>query len=471
LQIELDLRAQQYEQAFELARSELLRSPKDFKILTLEGIALSGLGRPRDALKAYLQALAISPAYLAALEGAAQLEYKNNDARAIPLLLRILALRPNDPTSHAMLGVLAFRRRDCATSVSHFRAAGEAIDSQPVALAEYGACLMDLQRGEEALPVFQRVLALLPEDPHARYNLAVVQYSTHHNQAALETLQPMLAAQNPDPDTLDLASSAYEDTEDTPRAVALLRQAIIANPKKARYYLDFAAISFKHSSFEVGVDMLNLGIAQLPDAASLYTARGILYIQEGHFQKGEDDFKTANKLDPRQSSGAVAEGLAQIQESNLDKALATAQEQLKTHPRDYFLHYLKAEILSNSGAKVGTPAFREAISQASQAVELNPNFVLARDLLGNLYLEAGEIGKAEQQCRMALRENPLDQQALYHLIQALRKRGQDPNGEIPAMVKRLGELREEVRKNEAEEDKYRLYEPPAAAGQTAPPAQ
>jgi hypothetical protein len=39
------------------------------------------------------------------------------------------------------------------------------------------------------------------------------------------------------------------------------------------------------------------------------------------------------------------------------------------------------------------------------------------------------------------------------------------------MVKRLGELREEVRKNEAEEDKYRLYEPPAAAGQTAPPAQ
>jgi protein involved in temperature-dependent protein secretion len=55
---------------------------------------------------------------------------------------------------------------------------------------------------------------------------------------------------------------------------------------------------------------------------------------------------------------------------------------------------------------------------ASKAVVLKPDFVMARDLLAKLYLESGQLEKAEQQCRMALRDNPSDQEALYHLNSA-----------------------------------------------------
>jgi tetratricopeptide (TPR) repeat protein len=456
--IEAALRAREFDQALQLARGQLQHSPKDARLWTLEGIAFAGLGDDQNALAAYNKALEISPTFLAALEGAAELEYKAGSDRAIPLLNRILKLRPDEATSHAMLGALAVRKRDCPSALKHFRQSKQVLSSQPIALQEYGACLMEQLRPEEALPVFQQILTLQPGDPHARYNLAVVQFTAQHSKDAVETLRPLLERNDADPDTLDLASAAYEETGDTPRAVGLLRQAILANPKKVKYYIDFAALSFKHESYQVGVDVINAGVTQLPKAAPLYIARGILYIQLGQFENGQADFEAANRLDPSQASASVAEGLAQLQQANLDQALATVRTQLKDHPSDPFLHYLKAEIITQQGAAAGTPEFREAIDAASQAVKLKPDFVLARDVLGNLYLKSDQTAKAIEQCRLALRDNPSDQVATYHLLQALRK-DKDPQGEIPGLVKRLAELREESQKQEPAGIKYRLYEP------------
>jgi tetratricopeptide (TPR) repeat protein len=456
--IESALRGHDYPQALQLAQSAVQQSPKNPKLWVLQGIALSRLGRRHEALAAYDRALAISPDYLPALEGAAELEYQAESKRALPLLERVVKLRPNDPTANAMLGVVKYKQRDCASAVEHFRASWQLISSQPAALAQYGTCLMNLDNAEDALPVFQRLLSLQPDDSHARYNLAVVQLAAHSPKEAVETLQPLLGAASPDPEALDLASSAYEESGDTPKAVNLLRQAIVLDPKKTRYFVDFATLSFAHQSFQVGVDMIDAGLKETPNAAQLFVARGVLLIQLGQYEKAEADFEKASQLDPTQTSGAVAEGLAQMQQSNLDQALTTVRARLKDHPDDAFLHYLEADILFQKGADPGTPEFKDAIAAVSRAEQLRADFVLAYDLLGNLYLKSGEIDKSIAQSRRALGQNPSDQEALYHLIQALRQSGKDSKGELPTLVKRLAVLRQQARQAEASGNRYRLYE-------------
>ncbi|MGA8270286.1 MAG: tetratricopeptide repeat protein [Candidatus Sulfotelmatobacter sp.] len=470
--IQTALRAGDFAQALQLTGPQLQQSPRDAKLWTLQGIAFSGLGKDKEALEAYDKALSISPDYLPALEGSAELEYKTGSTRAIPRLNRILKQRPNDPTSHAMLAALSYKEHDCATAVKHFALSAELIKAQPAALGEYSACLVDLQRSEEAIPVLEQITALLPDDPRQRYDLAVAQVNAHHDKDAVDTLQPLLAATELDPDTLDLAASAYEDQGDTPKAVSLLRQAILTNPKKIEYYLDFATLSFNHQSFDVGIDMMNVGIKQAPNEARLYVARGILYIQLAQYEEGEADFQTAMRLDPRQASGAVAQGMAQIQQSNLDLALATTNSQLTSHPQDAFLHYMKAQILVQKGAATGSTEFKEAIAAATRATQLNPDFVLARDVLGNLYLKSGQLNLAVEQCRLALRGNPSDQEAIYHLVQALRQSGKGSKAEMAELVKRLADLRRESREQEASANKYKLYESaPAKNKEAAPPPQ
>ena len=119
----------------------LRRNPRNAQLWTLNGIALSGRGDNKDALSSFRKALQIVAGLSPALEGAAQIEYENHGKDAAALLQHILKLRPDDPTSHAMLAVLAYRRHDCASAVSHFAQSGSLVDDQAGALQEYGtAC-------------------------------------------------------------------------------------------------------------------------------------------------------------------------------------------------------------------------------------------------------------------------------------------------------------------------------------------
>jgi tetratricopeptide (TPR) repeat protein len=451
------LRTQQYDQAYQAAHAGLQKSPNDPKILTLEGLALSGMGKKDGALADYDAALKIAPNYVPALEAAAEIEYNAGSERAVPLLNRLLTLRPNDPTTQAMLAAIAYRRKDCASAVKHFQASGAALSSQPVALEEYGDCLVRLKRVEEAIPVFQQLVEASPEEPRARYNLAAVQLAANKNQDAIESLQPLLDAGNPDPDALDLAAEAYENIGDTPHALQYLRQAIVLAPDNPRFYVDFATLSLNHSSYQVGIDMINVGLSRIPDSAALHAARGVLYVQSGQAEKGEADFEAAEKLNPNQAFGSEAYGLASFQEKDLDSALVSVRAKLKAHPNDAFLEYLLAQILSRQGPAPGSPEFNQAVAAAQRALALNPNLTDDRDVLASLYLKSGQLQKSIQQSRIVLQKEPDDPEALYHLMQALRRTGK--TDEIPDLVKRLAAAQAASGKKEAEQNRFRLVEP------------
>jgi predicted Zn-dependent protease len=66
-----------------------------------------------------------------------------------------------------------------------------------------------------------------------------------------------------------MLAALAEAMGDTPRGVALLRQAILRDPHNVKLYLDFASLSFTHQSFQVGIDMINAGLTRAPDAAHL----------------------------------------------------------------------------------------------------------------------------------------------------------------------------------------------------------
>jgi tetratricopeptide (TPR) repeat protein len=455
------LRTQNYAEAKQLSDIQLQSFPQDARLWTLNGLALVRLGDSVHALASFKRALRISPNYLAALEGAAEIEYKNGDQSAVPLLQQIVSLHPGDKTSHAMLAGLAFKRGNCATAVEEFSRSEPLIHSQVTALSEYGSCLVKLSRPEQAIPIFKRIAELGSDDERALYNMAVVQSLARRYTDVIQTLSPAEKAQPTDPDALDLLAEAYEANGDTPRAVEALRQAISANPDNPRYYLHFADLCMAHASYKVGIDMLNVGLKRLPESAGLYTARGVLYIQLGQYDKSDSDFSRAENLDSNASMGMAARGMAALQQNNLPEAEATIRDRLSKQPNDAFLQYLLAETLARRGAVAGTPEFAQAIEAARKAIQLQPNLSLARDVLSRLYLQEGNVNGAIEQSRAAVRANPDDQTALYHLILALRKAGK--NEEVAELTNQFAALRERVRKKEANERRYTLVEQNAMA--------
>jgi tetratricopeptide (TPR) repeat protein len=461
------LRARDFDKAVELSRAALEEAPNNAQLWTLQGIAFASKGDNKQALNAFQQALKISPNNIAALAGAAQVEFQRGDTGAVALLNRLLQLRPGDPTAHAMLAVLEYRRGDCADAVPNFEKAADLLDSQIDALHAYATCLVKLKRLGDATAAFQRALTLRPDDPKERRLLASIQLMDHKAHDAVVTLQPLLDGQNVDANTLQLASRAYEEAGDTPQAVNTLRQAILLEPRNTSLYLDFANICFAHESFQVGIDVITEGLSLQPNADELYVARGVLYVQLAQYDKSEADFEKAYELNPNQSLSTAAQGLAAVQANDLDHALASIKEKLTRKPNDPLLLYLQADVLSQKGADPGTPEFQLAMRSAKKAVALQPSLASARAVLAKLYMQTGEYQEAIAQCRKALEIDPKDQTALYRLIQALRKTGQ--KRELPELLTRLAQLREQATKDERERYRYKLLEEDTPASQTAQP--
>lgn len=454
-----ELRNGRYADAEAMTESALKASSGSAPLWTLDGIALSHLGRDKDALVSYERALKLSPDYLPALEGAAQIEFAASDQRAVPILKRIVERKPADETSHAMLATLAFKRKDCQTAAAEFRLSRKAIDTEPRSLEQFGSCLLDLKQTDEALPVFQRVAELRPETEEAQYNLGIAELAAKKYKDAVSTFQKLVTRKPNDADDLDLLAEAYEGAQDTPNAVATLRQAIVTNPDVARYYLDFAEMCMTHTAYKVGIDMLSAGLQRLPTAAALYLARGILYVQVDDYENSRRDFDRAEQLDPKMEYGQGMKELAELQQNQLPQAESDVRSRLRKSPKDAFLWYLLSETLVREGAK-GTPAFEEAVSSAERAIALRANFPLARNLLARLYLQEGKARESVAQSRLALEEAPSGETAataLYHLIQALKRDNGDP-AELQSLSKKLADLLQNARDQQASERKYVLVE-------------
>src|SRR5579859_4261485 len=180
-----------FDGALQLLDPKLQASPKSPQFWTLKGLAYQGKGDEKKALDSFQEALKSVPDYLPALEGAAKIEYDSEDEQAPQLLQHILKLKPEDPTAHAMSGVLAFKRGDCPQAITHFEQSGPLLESQPVAMQQYAACLVKSNETEKAIAVCLRMMRSQPEDADARRSLAAVQVAAHQSQDALQTLEPL----------------------------------------------------------------------------------------------------------------------------------------------------------------------------------------------------------------------------------------------------------------------------------------
>jgi tetratricopeptide (TPR) repeat protein len=456
IKIENSLRTNDYKSALELSHAALATYPNDCRLWTLRGMAYAGAHRPKLADAAYRQALKLVPNYLPALEGAAQLEYESGGKNAEDLLQRILALRPTDPTANVMLGMTLYKRGACKEAVPHFEHAKSLVDERLLPLSEYGICLSKLGRGDDAVRAFRSAAALAPEDRGARYNLALALLDAKRYDEALQTLASDIQPDSTNENALTLAADIYEAQNDTPHAVALLRQAIVANPLQSGPYLDFATLSSNHRSYQVGIDMLNAGLTRMPKAAQLYLARGALYAQLGNYDKAMDDFGAANRLDPQLTFAGTAEGITESQRHDFAGSLAKFREQVRLHPDNAFNQYLLAETLAQQGPDQGSAEYNEELRAAKNAVRLDPKLTLARGILAGLYLQSGKTNLAIEQCEAALKADLNDQEALYRLILSLRKTNR--RGEIPSLTRRLLALRNAQKEREVHTVRYKLVD-------------
>ncbi len=439
-----------YTDALQVADAQLKLHPGDVQLLMTRGVALACLGRSAQSLASFDQALRSNHQSVPVLEAAAQEAYTAHDRRAKRYLERLLAVAPENQIAHAMAGVLAFEREDCASANTHFSLAGEALRGNVPAQEQYGKCMLAVGDNAAAIALFERLAFEHPESMELAFDRAVAYVQDGRFADAVALLEPLRT----DPRTLNLLGAAYNGCGRLEDAIVALRQAAVADPQDERNYIDLAAISVEHQSPEAALSVLNAALAQNPTSAALYTLRGAVRAQLAQNDAASADFERADRMQPSTLFGAVGRGVLLRDSSKLPEAEKLVRSRLREHPNEGTLNYLLADVLVREGVAPGEPRFDEARRLLVRAVALKPDLAVAHGELGKLDLKAGQTDEAIAELEEGVHEDPADRTSLNQLIAAYRRAGRTEDA--ARIADDLGKAVELDRKKEAERNRVHL---------------
>jgi len=440
-----DLGNHRYAEAVSLANHDLQRRPGDPWLLTMRGLALDAMGKTGEGLASYQEALRTKPDYLPALKGAAQLTYRQHDARASLYLQRLLAIDPKESAAHAMMGVLEFERHDCHAAIRQFQASGDVVLTREVSATEYASCLMREQQTGTAVEALHRARSYFPQSRTLRYDLGLAQMQNGDTPGALATLAP-----EPDDDAglLNLRASVEARTGDLNAAFFDLRHAVEMEPRDPRNYVDMALLCLDHDQYQRAADVMSTGIQYLPQNASFYAIRGIAYAELSRYDEAEKDFSRSAALDPKSAFGQLAHNILNVERSQPEQAKATLEKQVRDRPSDAVTNTLLADLLLQQGATPGQPEWDEAKAAVSRALRTRPDSVDALNLQGQIELEEGRLEAAAGTLEHARRLNPDNPATLNRLLTIDKRLGREQDArEVAGHLKAM--LNEQAQREQA----------------------
>jgi superkiller protein 3 len=455
------LEAGRFAEALRLADARLKSAPRDARVWTIRAIALERLERLPQSLASFERALALDPESLAALKGATEVAYRTHSPKAARFVERVLAREPDDETAHAMAGALAVEVGSCAEAVVHFARSGAALRENRPALAQYGGCLLQQKRPREAGDIFQRLVEASPADPAAHYNLAVCRLEAGQVREATAAAAAGLALSPADAELLNLFAAASAAAGQLEPAIAALRKATEVAPADERHYVDLAALCVEHDAFDLALEVVNAGLANIPGSSRLYTMRGAIRAERSQVDEATRDFEHATALSPDELYASVGLSLVLRQADRLPEAIALLRRKLARNPRNATLNYLLADALLRADPGVDSPETAEARTALRRALRARPGFAKAHATLGKLQLRAGDVAGAVDELRTAVKLDPNDRLALNQLVLAYRRLGRPDDA--ATVAGQLKKLLETERSEEVARNRVRLYRAPATS--------
>ncbi|HEY7512642.1 MAG TPA: tetratricopeptide repeat protein, partial [Vicinamibacteria bacterium] len=493
--------------ALRLLDAILARAPHDLRALNLAGIALTSSGRPDEGAVRFRRALAADPSFYPARKNLGLYEFaRGRLAQARREFEAVLKHAPGDDVAHLHLAELHHRANDLAAALPHYERSGARVAQNSEWTLHHAEALLAAARQDAAVAALERLPAtdagaqfeagvLLGKAGRrleaaaffgraragtrgaaAAYNHLLMLVEAGDHQAAARTADMLLASGSPPADLHNLAARAYLGARQVQKAYDALRAAARLEPGNEDHYLDLAAIALDHHNYDLGQEIVDVGLRNLPSSWRLHLQRGVLHAVKVEMGPAERAFEAARTLAPDEAAPYAALSMAWMQVGQADRAVHVLRERL-ARGADPVVSYTFAMALSRSGVDPLAREAEEAVGALRAALAGRPDFAPARAELGRLLLRRGDLDAAIGELGRAVADDPTSSAALYNLSQAYMKKGD--RDRAAEMARRVSRLNAQERGDDPEAEVRRVVfrliregsaGAPATTGRSAEPA-
>jgi tetratricopeptide (TPR) repeat protein len=481
--------------AVQVLNDELRVSPGNLKALNLLGIALTESGQVEQANQKFRDALAIDARFYPARKNLAINEFNAHRVKVAAVELQhVLKDSPSDPVAHLYVAEIDYQESNFVVALAHYQKVDARISSNPIWVLHYAHCLVASGKVSQAravlrsLPVadaddrFQAGLMLARSgayadaaelfatarnnyaDPYvAGYNQLLMLIRAERYTEGIELFNQLVKDGYERADLYNLVSEAYLKHGDLKQAYDSLRTATKLNPTAEDNYVDLAALCLDDEAYDLGLEVLDVGIHYVPNSYRLYVQRGFMLVMRGRMQDAEKQFQLASTLAPDKSLPYIALGEVWMQLGEAQKAADLLRTKSRAPGADFLIPYVFAEALIRSGTDAGTSTAEEAIHALERSIELNSKYPHSHAELGKLLLKQGEIDHAIPELRLATKLDPDDSGSLYQLGLAYRKKGEKSKAE--EMLARVVQLHSPEHEQDVRKELRRLVKQETASVQ------
>jgi putative PEP-CTERM system TPR-repeat lipoprotein len=358
----------------------LEKHPEDAGVWKLKGDFARAINPdPEAALSAYRKAIELDPTLLDAHSDAINLLFDMGNLDAVAAqLAKMKAVAGKHPQTLYFEARLDYRRGDYAAARTALQQALRRAPDYVSALELAGATELRLGESAQARAFLSKAIQSAPQRAMARRLLAQSLLTGGDADAALATLQPLLAAN--DAQSLPLAGEAY----------------------LAKGQFDQA------SKFYARAVKLN------PDDVRSRTALATTAIQRGDVDKGLTELAAISAVD-KSSQADLAIAIAHLASGKFAPALAAIDVIEKKQPKDPFAANLRGRALLMKGDK---PAARASFEKA---LALRASYYPAAANLAAMDLADNHLEDAKRRFAALLAADPRNVQALLAQEQVLAR--------------------------------------------------
>ena len=356
---------------------------------------------------------------------------QGNQARAIELISRAVAIKPNSHIYHANLAEAYRATGDFERAAGSCRAALQLWADYPEALCNLGAALQGMKQSAEAVEHLERALVLRPNFVVAHSNLGIALRDLGRKPEALEHFKRAVEL---DPGFAPAQTNLGQTLQDLGQAEEALphcQEAVRLDPNSAVLHHNLGN-TMRALERLVDAKVSYLEALRLDPKLALSNAHlGLVLQKEGQLADALVWLKKAVELEP--ANVDFWQWLAELHDEMEESAEAIPcwERVVAFDPDRASAH------LSLGWALQDESRFAEAREHYDAAIQLQPDYAAAYLNLGGLQEELGEMAAAEKSFRTALEKQ--SSFALPHARLATLLRSKLPEADLAALEERLND--------------------------------
>ena len=324
----------------------------------------------------------------------------------------------------AILALALFPGRAAATffsspaqsAQSHTAADAESELQTGIALTRHG-------RFQEAIPHFLAARGHVADEYAANFNLALCYVGTGQPELAVPILKALRDGGHATAAVYNLLAQAYVGSAQPKLALHALHQAAALTPNDEKLYLLVADACMDHQAYSLGLQVVNLGLKNVPQSARLHYQRAFFLSLLERSDLAQKDYAAARTLAPGTDIAFLATAQESLFAGNMPAAIQVARQAIQQGHQNYILLAILGQALLRAGAAPGQSGFAEALSSLEKSVAERPNFADSQIALGKVYLMQGRLDDAMAHLQAARQLSPANLSVYASLADAYRRKG------------------------------------------------